>query len=110
MRQCSLLFALVLVPALWGQSLGDMRDLSEAYAKARSLAQSYRGNARTWNEPTWTPSPSAGPWKGSVSIGVATLGPGAEDAEVLIKAADVALYEAKRRGRNRVVVFGEAGT
>jgi len=50
----------------------------------------------------------AGIWKGSLSIGVATLGPGVEDGEALIKAADVALYEAKRRGRNRVVAFGEA--
>ncbi len=53
---------------------------------------------------------AAGTWKGSLSIGVATLGPGVEDGEALIKAADAALYEAKRRGRNRVVVFGETGT
>ncbi len=59
MPQRPLLLVLALAPALWGQSLGNMRDLSEAYAKARSLAQSYRGNARTWNEPTWTPSSSA---------------------------------------------------
>lgn len=54
------LVALVLVPSLaWGQSLGDMRDLSEAYAKARSLAQSYRGNSQTWNEPSWKASSGA---------------------------------------------------
>lgn len=47
-----------------------------------------------------------GVWKGSLSAGVATLGPGLQDAEALLKAADVAVYEAKRQGRNRVVIYG----
>lgn len=51
----------------------------------------------------------AGAWKGSLSAGVATLGPGLQDAEALLKAADVAVYEAKRQGRNRVVVFRNQG-
>lgn len=38
----------------------------------------------------------------TVSIGVAALGPSADDAEKLIRAADDALYAAKRAGRNRV--------
>jgi two-component system, cell cycle response regulator len=38
----------------------------------------------------------------TISIGIATLGPG-EDAAMVIKRADQALYRAKRDGRNRVV-------
>jgi len=39
----------------------------------------------------------------TVSVGVALRGPG-EDFDALFKRADAALYEAKRAGRNRVVV------
>ncbi len=44
-----------------------------------------------------------GAWQGSLSAGVAALGPGVEDVESLLKAADLGVYEAKRLGRNRVV-------
>ena len=40
----------------------------------------------------------------TVSIGVATLGGREPDPAVLVRAADTALYEAKRAGRNRVRV------
>ena len=44
----------------------------------------------------------------TVSIGVAGSSPGDADVMVLIKEADQALYLAKSRGRNRVVLWNEA--
>jgi diguanylate cyclase (GGDEF)-like protein len=44
----------------------------------------------------------------SVSIGVATARAGVADLAALMKEADRALYEAKRQGRDRVVVAGGA--
>ena len=40
----------------------------------------------------------------TVSIGVATLGPGTSDTAAFLKRADDALYRAKHNGRNQVVV------
>lgn len=46
----------------------------------------------------------------TISAGVATYPAGAADETELVKAADAALYESKRRGRNRVTIFtGVAG-
>lgn len=39
----------------------------------------------------------------TISVGVATSTPGLRDAEAFLAEADALLYEAKRRGRNRVV-------
>ena len=39
----------------------------------------------------------------TISVGVATLGRERPEGEALLRAADAALYEAKHRGRNRVV-------
>jgi diguanylate cyclase (GGDEF)-like protein len=44
----------------------------------------------------------------TISLGVAVCGPG-QTVNQCIKAADTALYEAKRLGRNRVVVAGTEG-
>ena len=46
----------------------------------------------------------------TISAGVATYPAGAADEAELIERADDALYESKRRGRNRVTIFtGVAG-
>jgi two-component system cell cycle response regulator len=42
-----------------------------------------------------------------VSVGVAALSPDIQDGPVLLKAADEALYRAKREGRNRVIAAAE---
>lgn len=43
-----------------------------------------------------------GVWRGSVSIGVASRGPGVADVETLLRAADEGVYAAKRAGKNAV--------
>ncbi len=45
-----------------------------------------------------------GPWTGSISIGVSCTTQGISDAKALLKAADEALFKAKRYGRNCVIV------
>ena len=48
------------------------------------------------------PGPDGEPLRVTLSAGVAVFGHGAEDAADLLAAADIALYEAKRAGKNRV--------
>jgi diguanylate cyclase (GGDEF)-like protein len=48
------------------------------------------------------------PLKVTVSVGVASFPRDGEDSHSLMKRADAALYEAKRKGRNRVVLSGES--
>lgn len=45
----------------------------------------------------------------TVSMGLALLPAHGNDAETLLQAADLALYDAKHAGRDRLVVSGEAG-
>jgi len=49
-------------------------------------------------------APSDSPLTVTVSVGVATLGPGRADLTGLLAASDAALYRAKGAGRNQVVV------
>ncbi|HZM43310.1 MAG TPA: diguanylate cyclase [Burkholderiales bacterium] len=42
----------------------------------------------------------------TLSLGVAMFLDDASEPAAIVKAADVALYQAKRGGRNRVVMFG----
>jgi diguanylate cyclase (GGDEF)-like protein len=75
-------------------------------AQARQLAENIREYVASLKLPH---APGAvRPWV-TLSIGVASMGKGRlEDAAALIEAADKALYAAKRGGRDRVVVDGEA--
>lgn len=50
-----------------------------------------------------------GVWKGSVSMGLASRTPGMAGVADLLRAADIAVYEAKRRGRGCVATFLHAG-
>ncbi|MEM9365883.1 MAG: sensor domain-containing diguanylate cyclase [Planctomycetota bacterium] len=54
-----------------------------------------------------TSSPDQDAIRPTVSIGVADLSHGAEDAPTLVAQADKCLYIAKRRGRNQVVVYDQ---
>ncbi|MGH2341314.1 PleD family two-component system response regulator [Segnochrobactraceae bacterium EtOH-i3] len=69
---------------------------------AQAAAVAERLRARITESPF-----SLGPGRGAVpvtiSIGIAALGPEEMTPEGLLKKADLALYEAKRAGRNRVV-------
>jgi diguanylate cyclase (GGDEF)-like protein len=53
--------------------------------------------------------PDGTPLRVTVSVGVSALEPDAGDAATVIEAADIALYEAKRAGRNRTRSTGWAG-
>ena len=44
----------------------------------------------------------------TISLGIATYPSDGTDIEELIKKADAAMYEAKRKGRNRAVKFSRA--
>ena len=71
--------------------LEGLASLAEAQAVAAKLVEALRAPMRIGDVPVGV----------SASIGVAMLEPGEHDATPLLRRADEALYEAKRRGRDR---------
>jgi two-component system cell cycle response regulator len=53
---------------------------------------------------------SKGPFKATLSLGVAVFPVDGRQKAELIKNADTSLYAAKHGGRNRVVAFGDLDT
>ena len=76
--------------------------------EAAAFAERIRAGLRTASVQRSDGRPA--PFGLSVSVGIAdhTRESPRESTEVLLKAADAALYEAKREGRDRVVVYGAA--
>jgi len=88
-------------PSRWGGEefivLAPMTPKAAALLPARRILQSVADHAFT----------GMGDKKVSISIGIADLsGPGIDSTGKLVQAADKALYEAKKNGRNRVEVEG----
>jgi diguanylate cyclase (GGDEF)-like protein len=73
-------------------------DLDEAEEVADAIAEAIRMH---------TPPGEAAP-PITASIGIATFGPRAESYDAVLSAADTAMYEAKRAGRDSVRVAGQA--
>jgi len=84
---------------LGGEEFGVLLPDADA-ALARAVAE----RARAALAAARVPMDGAGPLGFTVSVGVATLEPGDDEAATLIARADAALYDAKRAGRNCVRV------
>jgi diguanylate cyclase (GGDEF)-like protein len=69
------------------------------HAGCRRVAEKLRTAVADLSVPTGTGNPQA-----TISIGGAVWKGEDEDLDALIRRADVALYEAKKRGRNSVVI------
>lgn len=93
-------FAIVL-PAVGENSLDPLPSASAAHAAAK--AESVAAQLLT----SLALSGRVGDveYQGSASAGVVLLGDSAEDADVLLKQAEMAMYEAKRSGRGRIHFF-----
>lgn len=81
--------------ALLCRDTGD----AEAIRLADRLRAAIADELFVWNGP---------PFRVTASVGIAVKARAAtEDEDTLIKSADAALYEAKRRGRDRVILFDD---
>jgi diguanylate cyclase (GGDEF)-like protein len=89
------------VGARWGGDEFTVVVPNTSSSAAESLANRIRSRIEA----------HADPWPMTVSIGVASFAPNGKDAEAesarLLRAADAAMYAAKRRGKNTVVVSPE---
>jgi two-component system, cell cycle response regulator len=88
--------------ARWGGD--EFAVLAPCTSKVAALALAERIRALIPQRSTW--------WPLSVSTGVVTLDPNTDREDIgsatLMRAADAAMYEAKRSGRNRVVIASAA--
>jgi diguanylate cyclase (GGDEF)-like protein/PAS domain S-box-containing protein len=75
--------------------------VDEALEKCEGIISAFRDFRLRWNGHTF---------RVGVSIGLAPVGPDAEDASDVLRRADVACYAAKELGRNRVDVHGKTGS
>jgi two-component system, cell cycle response regulator len=66
---------------------------------AAALAERLRGRVEQYFQRTQPEQPV------TISVGIASLSPRLQTKQHIIRAADQALYAAKKRGKNRVVVY-----
>ncbi|MBN9738859.1 MULTISPECIES: GGDEF domain-containing protein [unclassified Pseudonocardia] len=82
-------------------ALGGLRPDDVVFGRAREVAERIRRSVAALDVPTSTAGRISGL---SVSVGVAASPDHGDDLDTLLAAADAALYEAKRAGRNQVRV------
>ncbi len=72
--------------------------------EARTIAERIRQRVRTWDFPHGKSQPLG---RVTISIGVSTFSESVDTAEKIMAAADRALYQAKRDGKDRVEFYSE---
>jgi diguanylate cyclase (GGDEF)-like protein/PAS domain S-box-containing protein len=82
----------------FGAIVGGMHAASDAMKIADSLLKVFAAPLRLGKLELWV----------TVSIGVAVYPDDGDDAEILLRRSDEALYRAKRRGRNQAAYAGDA--
>jgi GGDEF domain-containing protein len=103
----------VLLPNTLAEGAASASALQAPSAAGLAHVRAHRGGGgavaeriRTRVEDATGKKASGVPRAFTVSIGVATLAPEMPDSTALVRAADDALYEAKRAGKNTVVIAG----